>query len=84
MEMPAPTAADNALIILEGTWIGQEKVHPSPIVPGGATATGRVINRLALDGFAVIQDYEQETGGKVNFKGHGVFRWDAEWQTYVL
>jgi hypothetical protein len=84
MEMPVPTAADHALCMLEGSWIGQEKIHPSPLVPGGAIAKGRVVNRSALDGFAIIQDYEQETDGKVNFKGHGVFRWDAEKRAYVL
>jgi hypothetical protein len=84
MEMPVPGAAQEALAILEGTWIGEEKIHSSPIVPGGATAVGHVVNRRALDGFAVIQDYEQETAGKVNFRGHGVFRWDAERSQYVL
>ncbi len=84
MEMPVPTAADKALSMLEGSWIGQEKLHPSPIVPEGAITKGRVDNRRALDGFAVIQDYEQETDGKINFRGHGVFRWDAEKQAYML
>jgi hypothetical protein len=70
--------------MLEGSWQGQEKIHPSPFVPSGAVATGRVVNRAALDCFAVVQDYEQETGGKVNFKGHGVFRYDVEKAAYVL
>jgi hypothetical protein len=84
MQMPALTQAHTALKLLEGTWIGEEKIHPSPFVPAGATAIGRVVNRTALDGFAVIQDYEQETNGKVNFRGHGVFRWDAAKNAYIL
>jgi hypothetical protein len=84
MDMPILTPAHQALAILEGTWLGQEKIHPSPFAPGGATAIGRVANRRALDGFAVIQDYEQETDGKVNFRGHGVFQWDAGKSEYVL
>jgi hypothetical protein len=43
-----------------------------------------VVNRNALDGLAVVQDYQQETDGKVNFRGHGVFRWDANSRSYVL
>ena len=84
MEMPTPSPADQALHILEGSWSGQEKIHPSPFVPSGAVAFGRVVNRLALDGFAVIQDYQQETAGKVNFRGHGVFRYDREKKAYIL
>jgi len=84
MEMPVPSPAHQALQILEGSWSGQEKIHPSPFVPSGAVATGRVVNRSALDGFAIIQDYQQETGGKINFQGHGVFRYDAEKGAYVL
>lgn len=84
MEMPVPSAAHRALAFLEGLWIGQEKIHPSPFVPSGSEAVGRVHNRRALDGFAIIQDYEQETNGVVNFRGHGVFRWDADKNSYVL
>ena len=84
MQMPVPSKAHAALAILEGSWIGQEKIHPSPFAPSGASAIGRVVNRTALDGFAIIQDYEQETNGKVNFRGHGVFRWDSERNLYIL
>jgi hypothetical protein len=84
MEMPVPSEAHRALSILEGAWSGPETIHPSPIVPAGRTAQGHVVNRSSLDGFAVIQDYEQVTNGKVNFRGHGVFRWDAEKSAYVL
>ena len=84
MVMPVPSPAHHALKILEGTWIGEEQMHPSPFVPSGASAMGRVVNRIALDGFAVIQDYEQENDGKVNFRGHGIFRWDAAKSAYVL
>ena len=84
MGMPTPSAQQLALVMLEGAWVGQEKIHPSPFVPAGAIATGRVLNRSALDGFAIVQDYEQETAGVVNFRGHGVFRWDAGTGAYIL
>jgi hypothetical protein len=84
MVMAVPSAQHNALRTIEGSWVGHEKIHPSPFVPSGAVALGRVVNRGALDGFAVVQDYEQETDGRVNFRGHGVFRYDPEKGAYVL
>ena len=84
MAMPKPSPEQNALSILVGEWTGDEQIHPGPFDPVGGPALGRVHNRLALDGFAVIQDYEQERKGAVNFRGHGVFRWDAQEKSYVL
>jgi hypothetical protein len=84
MDMPQPTAAHRQLAALVGDWVGEEKMFPSPGDPKGGTATGRVHNRLALDGLVVVQDYEQERGGAVNFRGHGIFAWDAEQQRHML
>jgi len=80
MEMPKPTTAHRQLEKLVGRWAGEERVHPSPFDPEGGMAIARLENRLALDGFAVVQDYEQERDGKINFRGHGVLRWDATQQ----
>ena len=82
MEMPRPGAEQRKLEILVGSWRGDETLSPSPWDPKGGTAVGRTVNRLALDGFAVIQDYQQQREGQTNFLGHGVFRWDDG--TYVL
>lgn len=84
MTMPQLTDAHRKLEKITGTWLGQETIHPSPMDPQGGPAIGRVSNRMALDGFAVVQDYEQERGGRVPFRGHGVFRYDAHSQQYVL
>jgi hypothetical protein len=84
MQMPTPTAAHLRLERLVGKWRGEERVHPSPFDPVGGPAVGRVDNRMALDGFAVIQDYEQERGGRVAFRGHGVFRFDPSRNLYAL
>jgi hypothetical protein len=84
MEMPKPTAAHRKLECFVGSWSGEERLFPSPWDPKGGNAVGRVVNRLALDGFVVVQDYEQERGGAVTFRGHGVFRWDSGDQCYVL
>lgn len=83
MQMPVPTDANRKLEKLTGTWAGDETMHPSPYAPGGKYL-GRVRNVSALDGFAVIQDYDQEQSGKVGFRGHGVFRFDAPSGKYQM
>jgi uncharacterized protein YodC (DUF2158 family) len=84
MEMPKPTEHHRKLQRLVGQWRGEETMHPSQWDPSGGTATGRTLGRLALDGFAVISDYEQERGGVVTFKGHGVMTFDQIDGLYVL
>jgi hypothetical protein len=84
MEMPKPNEAHRRMEKLVGSWSGEEHMHPSPWDPAGGAARARVTNHTALDGFAVIQDYEQERGGGVSFRGHGVFRWDAPAGEYVF
>jgi hypothetical protein len=84
MEMPRPTAAHLKLGRLAGSWHGEERMLPSPWDPAGGTAIGHVRNVRALDGFGIVQDYEQERGGGVTFRGHGVFWWDGSSNTYVL
>src|SRR2546430_16914410 len=53
-------------------------------VPKGGDAIGICNNRLALDGFAVIQEYEQQRDGRTNFRGHDIFRWDSDKNAYLL
>lgn len=84
MEMPKLTAAHRQLERLIGRWAGEEKIHPSPFDAQGGKAIACLENRLALDGFAVVQDYEQEKNGAVVFRGHGVFRWEAMQQCYEM
>ena len=84
MQMPKPTEAHKKLERLTGKWKGEEKMYPSPWDPNGGMAVGRVNNRPALDGFTVVQDYEQERNGAVSFRGHGVFSYNAMQQCYVL
>jgi hypothetical protein len=54
------------------------------MAPEGGEVTGRVDNRLALDGFAVIQEYHQSRNDVIIFRGHGVFGWDAAAQEHTL
>jgi hypothetical protein len=84
MEMPRPTEADDRLHRLVGRWRGEEYIFPSHLDPKGGQAIGIADNRAALDGFAVVQEYVQERGGVVNFRGHGVFRFDHHANEYVL
>lgn len=84
MDMPKPTPAHHALQKMAGNWVGQEKLGASPWDPQGGTATGRATNRVALDGFAIVQDYEQERNGAISFRGHGVITYDAVENCYVM
>lgn len=84
MEMPRPSPEQQALAIMIGNWIGDEHIHPGPLDPVGGPAVGRTRNQTALDGFVIIQDYEQERNGAINFRGHGVFRWDGAEGSYML
>ena len=84
MEMPKPGEKQGKLKRMMGEWVGEERLHPSPFAQHGGVATGRVRNKLALDGFAIIQDYEQERNGVANFTGHGIFTWNQEEQCYML
>lgn len=75
--MPKPNEHHQKLHRLAGTWVGEEKLEPSPWGPGG-TAVGRMTGDVALDGFFVVSDYVEEKDGKVAFRGHSVFGWDDQ------
>lgn len=59
-------------------------MHPSPWDPHGGDAEGRVLNSVELDGFAVVQRYEQRRGGQTSFTGHGVISWDPASSSYRM
>lgn len=84
MEMPKPTDHHAKLKKLVGQWQGQETMYPSDWDPKGGKATGRNDYRLALGGFAVIADYEQERNGAVTFAGHGVITYNPKESCYVM
>jgi hypothetical protein len=80
--MPTVTDGHRKLHVFAGEWIGDETLADSPWGPGGP-ARGKSTGRVVCDGFWVANDYEQECGGKVTFRGHGVFGYDAEKEQYV-
>ncbi len=84
MEMPKPGKAHELLKKLAGSWHGDETMHPSQWDPKGGTAQGKINNRLALGGFAMVQDYEQIRDGKTTFEGHGVLSWDGRAREYIM
>ena len=84
MQMTSPTPEHKMLEKLVGNWQGRETMSPAPWDPTGGPAVGRSTNRVALDGLAVIHDYEQERNGGISFRGHGVFHYDVNDGKYVL
>lgn len=84
MEMPTPTHGHLRLEALAGAWEGEETMHPSQWDPEGGVAVGRTTNRAALNGFALIGDYEQERDGVITFTGHAVWRFDLSQDLYEL
>ncbi len=84
MEMPKPGDAHARLHALAGQWGGEETVYPAPWEPAGGSATAFIHNRVVLNGFAVVQEYEQYRDGKPTFSGHGLFWWDAAAREYVM
>jgi len=77
MDMPKPDQRHQQLAKLAGIWCGDEIMPPSQWSPGG-TAQAEINNRVALGGFALIQDYCQQHNGVVTFTGHGVFTIDGD------
>ena len=84
MQMPQPSAGHLRLEKLTGHWEGEETMHPSQWDPKGGIAVGRMTSRLALNGFALISDYEQERDGVITFTGHGVFTFGQKDELYTL
>lgn len=84
MEPPAPSEGHLRLGELAGTWVGEEIMHPSQWDPNGGVATGRNRHTLALGGFALIADYEQERDGVITFTGHGVYTYSPDEDRYSL
>jgi hypothetical protein len=69
---------------LAGTWRGEETMHASQWVPEAVTAQGTNTCRVALNGFAVINDYVQTRDGATTFSGHGVLNYAPETDEYRL
>ena len=69
--------------VFAGEWSGEEVVYPSRWTQGGP-ATSRVVARIDLNGFYLIQDSVQMRDGKEIFATHGIFAYDRDDRTYKL
>ncbi|HEY8379499.1 MAG TPA: DUF1579 family protein [Nannocystis sp.] len=69
---------------LAGEWVADERSYPSPWDPRGGTSQARSVNRVALGGLFLINDYVQEQGGRPVFYGHGVYGYDPTSGRYTM
>jgi hypothetical protein len=83
LDAPTPLEEHRKLAAFAGEWVGEEMVYPSRWTAGGP-ATSRVVARVALNGFYLIQDTVQMRDGKESFATHGVFTFDRDDRTYKL
>lgn len=84
MQTPEPVREHRVLEKLAGHFAGPEKMHPSYWNAEPKNAEAVTDGRVALDGFAVVQDYEQRLEDGTRFAGHGVFRYDMTSETYEM
>ncbi|HET6585026.1 MAG TPA: DUF1579 family protein [Nannocystaceae bacterium] len=84
MQMPEPSPEHRKLASLAGEWVGEEILHPSPWSPETRRALGRFSMRMAVDDLFLVNDYEEERDGRVVFRGHGVYGWDAPRERYTM
>lgn len=84
MENPEPVREHRELEKLAGHFAGPERMHPSYWNPEAKKAESVTDARVALDGFAIVQDYEQLLEDGSTFAGHGVFRYDTASDTYEM
>ncbi|HEX7047957.1 MAG TPA: histone H1-like repetitive region-containing protein [Gammaproteobacteria bacterium] len=84
MQTPEPVRTHRELEKLAGHFAGPERMHPSYFNDEAKKADAVADAHVALDGFAVVQDYEQRLEDGSRFAGHGVFRYDMASETYEM
>lgn len=52
--------------------------------PRSARRKSRATANVALEGLAVLADYEQSLNGQVVFRGHGLLTYDSDGAVYLL
>ncbi|MFG1639112.1 DUF1579 family protein [Amycolatopsis sp. NPDC049252] len=77
MDMPTLGPAHDALQAFAGDWAGTEELAASPWAPA-STAHADCEYRLALNGFALIQQYRQRREDGTEFLGHNIFTADPQ------
>ncbi|MEU4666398.1 DUF1579 family protein [Amycolatopsis sp. NPDC023774] len=79
MELPEIGRAHEDLKALVGDWAGVEELAAAPWAPA-STAKATASYRVALEGFAVVQEYVQTREDGSTFLGHNVFTVDPATQ----
>lgn len=85
MSMPKLGPEHEKLKVFLGEWRGKETMYPSQWMPQGGVRDAAISNRLALGGFAVVQDYAQLENGQPVYEGHAVIAkspWGAGYQMH--
>jgi hypothetical protein len=77
MDMPTLGPAHDALKAFAGDWTGTEDLAASPWAPA-STARADCEYRLALNGFALVQQYRQRREDGSEFLGHNIFTVDPQ------
>src|ERR1700735_1501591 len=84
---PTPLEEHRKLAVFAAGWAGggpgEDRSFPPP-GPAGAPATSKVVARIDLNGFYLIQDTVQLRDGKETFATHGVFTYDRDDRLYKL
>jgi hypothetical protein len=80
---PTLTPEHERLKAFVGEWVGEETLAQTRWTEAGP-ARATLNARLDLDGFYVIQDYVQERGDRISFRGHGLFTFDRDDRLYKL
>lgn len=82
--MDVPPEQRRLLDAMTGTWLGEERLSPTPWDQRGGMAVGRTQARAGIGGLAVLADYAEERDGAIVFRGHGLYSWDAVGGTYCM
>ena len=78
--MPTPSPAHARLARLAGRWEADETLHPPAFGPVEATT----VNRMAVGGLFLVNEYAQHDGDAVVFRGFGVYGWDPARERYSM
>lgn len=81
--MPSPDS-QSPLTRLLGAWVAEERLSASPFFEADGTATSRAVNRNAVSGRCVLQEYTQYRDGRITREAHAVFWFDPAADEYVM
>lgn len=84
MEIPRPTPFHKKLVVLIGSWSGEEKLAPAPWDPVGGEAQGRITVESLFDGMYLMAKYDHIKDGRIQFQGLGLYGYDIRHSLYTM